>query len=317
MPGKQGKQGSLCTPARPFLRSGVDYAGPINVRTTKGRGHRSYKGYICLFVCMVTRALHLEAVSDMSTQTFLSAFRRFVSRRGHCAKLWSDNGTTFVGASRELQQLTAIQSSLAEHLEANGTEWHFIPPHSPNFGGLWEAGVKSTKFHLKRVIGEATLTFEELTTLLSQVEACLNSRPMCTIKVDDPGEPLPLTPGHFLIGEPLVNVPDHKYENSNINYLSRWQFIQRMLQSFWRRWSHEYLVTLTRRYKWSSQVAEPKIGDIVLVKEDDLPPSRWLMGRILQKHPGDDNITRVVTLRTKSSTIKRPTSKICILPVVE
>ncbi|CAK1598015.1 unnamed protein product [Parnassius mnemosyne] len=304
-----------CNPARPFLHSGVDYAGPISIRTTKGRGHRSYKGYICLFVCMVTRALHLEAVSDMSTQAFLAAFRRFVSRRGHCAKLWSDNGTTFVGASRELEQLTAIQSSIAEHLETNGTEWHFIPPHSPNFGGLWEAGVKSTKFHLKRVIGEATLTFEELTTLLSQIEACLNSRPMSTINVDDPGEPLPLTPGHFLIGEPLLNVPDTDYTNTNISYLSRWQLIQRILQSFWKRWSQEYLVTLMHRYKWSSQVAEPRVGDIVLVKEDDLPPSRWLLGRIIEKHPGDDNITRVVTLRTKSSTIKRPTSKLCILPV--
>ncbi|XP_045459242.1 uncharacterized protein LOC123669695 [Melitaea cinxia] len=306
-----------CTPARPFLHSGVDYAGPINIRTTKGRGHRSYKGYICLFVCMVTRALHLEAVSDMSTQSFLAAFRRFVSRRGHCAKLWSDNSTTFVGASRELQDLVSIQPSIAEHLEANGTEWHFIPPHSPNFGGLWEAGVKSTKFHVKRVIGDATLTFEEITTLLSQVEACLNSRPISIIHVDEPGEPLPLTPGHFLIGEPLVSVPDNQHESPNLSLLSRWQFVQGMVQSFWKRWYNEYLSNLMNRYKWSYMVPEPKIGDIVLIKEDDLPPSRWLLGRILEKHPGDDGITRVVTLRTKSSTIKRPTSKICILPVAE
>ncbi|XP_026741898.1 uncharacterized protein LOC113503951 [Trichoplusia ni] len=171
--------------------------------------------------------------------------------------MWSDNGTTFVGASRELQQLKAIQPTIAEQLEANGTEWHFIPPHSPNFGGLWEAGVKSTKFHLKRVIGDATLTYEELTTLLSQIEACLNSRPMSTINVDDPGEPMPLKPGHFLIGEPLANVPD---------------------------------------YGNSSNACYKSFGDVGLtIKEDDLPPSRWLMGRIVDKHPGDDNITRVVT----------------------
>lgn len=306
-----------CSPTRPFLHSGVDYAGPINIRTTKGRGYRSYKGYICLFVCMCTKALHLEAVTDMSTQAFLAAFRRFVSRRGHCAKLWSDNGTTFVGAARELEKLKSIQSALAERLESRGTEWHFIPPHSPNFGGLWEAGVKSTKFHLKRVIGEATLTYEEISTLLCQVEACLNSRPISVINSTDPGETLPLTPGHFLIGEPLVNVPDNSYENSNVSSLTRWRFVQRMMQSFWKRWSYEYLSYLMNRYKWTQRIPEPKIGDIVLVKEDDLPPSRWLLGRVVEKHPGDDNITRVVTLRTRKSIIKRPTSKLCILPVAE
>nr|XP_049697145.1 uncharacterized protein LOC126054685 [Helicoverpa armigera] len=306
-----------CIPARPFLHSGVDYAGPISIRTSKGRGHRAYKGYICLFVCMTTRAIHLEVVSDMTTQAFLAAFRRFVSRRGHCAKLWSDNGTNFVGASRELQQLASIQPAIAEHLEANNTEWHFIPPHAPNFGGLWEAGVKSTKFHLKRVIGESTLTYEEMSTFLNQVEACLNSRPISVLNISDPGEPLPLTPGHFLIGEPLVNVPDKNYESSNVNYLTRWQYVQRMLQSFWRRWSHEYLSNLMNRYKWSLQVPEPKLGDIVLIKEDDLPPSRWLLGRVVQKHPGNDNLTRVVTLRTNTTTIKRPTNKLCILPIVD
>ncbi|KAJ8724347.1 hypothetical protein PYW08_015821 [Mythimna loreyi] len=309
---------SRCSPAKPFLHSGVDYAGPINVRTTKGRGQRSYKGYICLFVCMSTRALHLEVVSDMTTQAFLAAFRRFVSRRGHCAKLWSDNGTTFVGASRELRQIVEhLHASVAEHLEATNTEWHFIPPHAPNFGGLWEAGVKSTKFHLKRVIGESTLTYEELSTLLTQVEACLNSRPMSIINSEDPSEPIPLTPGHFLVGEPLISVPDYNYESLSVNSLTRWQYVQRMLQSFWRRWSQEYLANLMSRYKWSSRVPEPNIGDVVLIKEDDLPPSRWALGRVLEKHPGDDQVTRVVTLRTKSSTIKRPTNKICILPVAD
>ncbi|XP_045507446.1 uncharacterized protein LOC123703480 [Colias croceus] len=299
-----------CTPARPFLHSGVDYAGPINIRTTKGRGHHSYKGYICLFVCMATRAIHLEVVSDMSTPAFLAAFRRFVSRRGHCAKLWSDNGTTFVGASRELQ---SALSSVGEQLEANGTEWHFIPPHSPNFGGLWEAGVKSTKFHLKRVIGETTLTYEEMSTLLAQVEACLNSRPI-TVDTSDPNEPAPLTPGHFLIGGPLLGIPDvYNYLDSNVSSLSRWQLIQRMFQSFWDRWSKEYLSNVMIRYKWKSKTSEPNIGDIVLIKEDDLPPMRWIMGKVIDKHPGHDKVTRVVSILVKKSIIKRPVNKLCIL----
>ncbi|XP_059047432.1 uncharacterized protein LOC131842884 [Achroia grisella] len=218
-----------CTPSRPFIHSGVDYAGPINIKTTKGRGHRAYKGYICVFVCMSTRAVHLEVASDMSTQAFLAAFRRFVSRRGHCNQVWSDNGTNFVGAARELKELSAIQSQISEHLENLGTEWHFIPPHAPNFGGIWERVVRSTKFHLRRVIGESTLTYEELSTFLTQVEACLNSRPMTVISGDDYDVPVPLTPGHFLIGGPLVGVPDNDYQLSQISFLNRWQLVQRML----------------------------------------------------------------------------------------
>lgn len=309
------------TPARAFIRSGVDYAGPINLRTTKGRGHKSFKGYVCLFICMVTKAIHLEVVSDLTSRGFVEAFKRFIARRGRCLELYSDHGTNFVGASKELKDLfnneksTLIQE-VAEGLALNGTSWHFIPPKSPNFGGLWEAGIKSTKYHIKRVIGDTTLTYEEMSTLLSQIEACLNSRPL-SVMHDDPNEPTPLTPGHFLIGEPLITVPETNYENSNFSILRRWQLTQRMLQTFWRRWSNEYLNHYLHRYKWNKRIPEPKIGDIVLVKEDDMPPTKWLFGRVMQKHPGPDCLTRVVTLKCKNSLLKRPTSKLCVLPVTD
>lgn len=305
-------------PARPFQHCGVDFAGPISIRTSKGRGHQSYKGYICVWVCMATKNLHLEAISDLTSQGFIAGFKRLVSRRGHVSDIWSDNGTNFVGASRELRILVEIEKStvateLHEWLGNNGTAWHFNPPHAPNFSGLMEAGVKSTKFHLRRVIGDSTLTYEEMSTVLTQIEACLNSRPLSMI----PGNPddTPLTPSHFLIGEPLVTVSDRNYETQNINCLKRWQLTQRMVQEFWRRWSKEYLTHLLQRHKWARQRPEPNIGDVVLVKEDGLPPARWLLGRIVLKHPGGDNITRVVTLRCNGSEIKRPVSKLCVLPV--
>lgn len=312
---------SRVTPARPFRHSGVDFAGPINIRTSKGRGHHSYKGYICLFVCMVSKAIHLEAVSDLSAQGFIAGFKRFVGRRGLVSDIWSDNGTNFVGASKELCHLVAAEKSsvavdIREWLGNNGTKWHFIPPHAPNFGGLWEAGVKSTKFHLKRVIGNSTLTYEELSTVLIQVEACLNSRPL-SMMPDSVNEPTPLTPGHLLIGEPLITVPDRNYENSNLSSLKRWQFSQRILQEFWRRWSEEYLVHLQQRYKWNKLVPEPNIGDVVLIKEDNLPPARWLLGRVVEKHSGLDKVTRVVTLRCNGTMCKRPVSRLCVLPVAE
>jgi hypothetical protein len=307
------------TPTKAFLRSGVDYAGPIQLRTSKGRGHKSYKGYICLFVCMVTRAVHIDVVSEMTSRGFLETFKRFTARRGHCSDLYSDNGTNFVGAAKELREMLQSERStmvqeIAEGLASKGTTWHFIPPRAPNFGGLWEAAIKSTKFHIKRVIGEATLTFEEMSTLLSQIEACLNSRPISVLP-NNPNEPNPLTPGHFLVGEPLVTIPEVNYEKSTIGSLRRWQLTQRMLQGFWRRWSNEYLVNLLHRYKWAYKTPEPEVGDIVLVKEDDLPPTKWLFGRIIQKYPGTDSLTRVVSLKCGNSIIKRPTSKLCLLPV--
>ncbi|CAG4951544.1 unnamed protein product [Colias eurytheme] len=310
---------SRVTAHRPFLRSGVDYAGPISVRTAKGRGHHATKGYICLFICMATRAIHLEAVSDMTSETFLAAFKRFVARRGHVAELWSDNGTTFVGSARELKNFLHLESStvaeeILNFLSSNGTTWHFIPPRAPNFGGLWEAGVKSTKYHLKRIVGDKTLTYEELSTVLTQVEACLNSRPISQMS-NHPEDPQPLTPAHFLVGEPLVSVPEANYEDSNVNSLKRWQLTQRMSQDFWRRWSREYLTQLQHRYKWSASTPEPEIGSVVLVKEDDLPPTRWLFGLVVDKHPGLDKLTRVVTLKYKGNLIKRPLSKLILLPV--
>ncbi|KAL0839852.1 hypothetical protein ABMA28_016477 [Loxostege sticticalis] len=309
------------TPIRPFYQSGVDYAGPIQIRTSKGRGHRAYKGYICLFVCMATRAVHLEAVTDLTSQGFLAAFKRFVSRRGHCADLYSDNGTNFVGAARELRTLVAqerstISREIAESLATVGTTWHFIPPRAPHFGGLWESGIRSTKHHLKRVIGTETLTYEEMSTLLYQIEAYLNSRPLSQVSSNS-HDPTPLTPGHFIIGEPLVLVPDANYETSSISSLKRWQLTQKMLQNFWRRWSSEYLTQFLQRHKWTNQTPEPKIGDVVLVKEDDLPPAKWLMGVITEKHKGLDNITRVVSLKCKDVIIKRPIVKLCVLPVAE
>lgn len=305
-------------PSRPFRSAGVDYAGPINIRFSPGRGAKSYKGYICLFICMATRAVHLEAVTDLTSKGFIAAFRRFTARRGHCRDLFSDNGTNFVGADKQLRDMfdkarSSIASEIAELLTLERTTWHFIPPHAPNFGGLWEAGVRSTKTHLIKVIGNSTLTYEELSTVLAQIEACLNSRPI-SILSDDPHDPLPLTPGHFLVGEPLLNLSDENYTPcKHITNLERWRLVQKMVNDFWKRWYKEYLVNLNKIYKWNTKQIEPEIDDIVILKDDNVPPSKWILGRVIQKHVGPDNLTRVVSIRCKNSVLKRPVNKICVL----
>lgn len=303
---------------RPFRISGVDYAGPFTLKMFSGRCNRTSKAYICLFICTVTKAIHLELVSDLTTSAFIAAFKRFSSRRGHCRELWSDCGTNFIGASRELDlqfrnAKSNVVKEIAELLANDNTAWNFIPPSSPHFGGLWEAGVKSVKGHLKRVIGQTSLTFEEFYTLLTQVEACVNSRPLTVISSSS--DETPLTPGHFLIGEPPVLVIEDNLEDVAMNRLNRWQTIQRMTQHLWKRWQNEYLTTLQHRYKWCVQQPDVELGAVVLVKDERLPPGKWLLGRVIQKHPGSDGITRVVTLQYKNNTFKRPVAKLCPLPL--
>nr|XP_012232072.1 PREDICTED: uncharacterized protein LOC105677797 [Linepithema humile] len=305
------------TPARPFLRTGLDYAGPILVQTSKGRGHKAYKAFIAVFVCLCSRAVHLEIVSDYSTEAFLAAFRRFTSRRGLCQDVYSDCGTNFVGADRALRELLRASSCdgrrIARAAASDGIRWHFDPPAAPHFGGLWEAAVKSTKHHLRRVIGETTLTFEEMSTFLAQVEACLNSRPLQAL-TDDPDDVSALTPRHFLIGAPLLSVPEPSLTQEETNTLSRWQLVQQMRDHFWQRWSREYVHTLTPRTKWQGPTTRPDLGSLCLIRSELTPPSRWPLARIIQLHPGDDGVVRVVTVRTSSSQYVRPLTKIVMLP---
>lgn len=270
---------------------------------------------------MSTKAIHLELVGDLSTESFLGCFRRFVARRGRCSHIWSDQGTNFVGASKELAKMwqeakLSIPEDLINILAEDGTHWHFNPPYSPNFGGLWEAGVKSIKYHLRRIL-DRTLTFEEMSTTLCQIEACLNSRPLCPIDHNDIDNLNVLTPGHFLIGEAPINVPEPDLSQVNVNRLSRWQHTQRILQNFWHKWKTEYLTRLQQRPKWLTIKEEFKIGEVVLIKEDHLPPGKWALGRIVDKYPGSDNICRVYSLKCCGKLIKRSISRLCKLPINE
>lgn len=307
------------TPARPFQHSGVDFAGPLYVLMSRGRGAKQNKAYIAIFICMATKAIHLELVGDLTSDSFIGAFRRFVARRGRCSHLWSDQGRNFVGANKQLAEAfeyanLELPGHLIEHLAKEGTQWHFIPPYSPNFGGLWEAGVKSIKYHLKRIL-TAHLTFEEMSTTLCDIEACVNSRPLVPIDTSDPDAPEPLTPGHFLIGEAPVNVPTPDLRNININRLDRWQMTQKLVRDFWQRWQTEYLSRLQTRSKWLKKQSEFNIGDVVLLKDEQLPPGKWSLGRIVAKHPGVDGCTRVYSVKYRNDIVKRSLNKLVELPV--
>jgi len=300
-------------PGHPFQKSGVDYAGPFQTRLMKGKSNKVFKSYFCLFICLVTKAVHLEAVGDLSADSFIAAFKRFSSRRGVPTDLYSDCGTNFVGADKELRSLLMQSQMTIENFHAErGTSWHFNFPAAPHHGGLWEAAVKSTKYHLRRVIGTTTLTFEEFTTILTQIEGQLNSRPLCPMS-SDPLDYTALTPGHFLIGHPINAVPEPDLTSIKMNRLSRWQLTQQICQHFWRRWTSEYLTSLQQRHKWKAASRNFVVGDLVLVKDENLPPAKWKLGRVSVAHPGADGLVRVVTIKTADGEFKRPVVKLCLL----
>lgn len=302
----------------PFQVCGMDYAGPIMILNRRGRGSKLMKCYICLFVCFSTKAIHLELVSNLSTEGFLLALRRFISRRGKPTHLYSDNGSNFVGANRELLELQEFflqnEGVLNDTMNNEGIRWHFGPAYAPHFGGLWEAGVKATKFHLKRVLGNSHCTWEEMVTILCQIEAILNSRPLSPLSTD-PLDPSPLTPAHFLVGRPVSTILSPDLTHLNENRLSRYQRLEQLRQLFWRRWYKEYISGLQQRTKWRTSNGELQVGTLVLIKDDKLPPLNWQLGRVIKLFPGKDNISRVCEIYTTNGTIRRDFSKICPLPV--
>ncbi|XP_017480988.1 PREDICTED: uncharacterized protein LOC108370215 [Rhagoletis zephyria] len=260
--------------------------------------------------------MHLEFVGDLSTSAFLNAFKIFVNRRGYCKIMTSDNGTNFVGAERELR--VAFQQCMADTKPRNfftdsNIEWRFNPPSAPHMGGYWEAGIKRIKYHLKRVLGENLLSYEEFNTLLTEVEACVNSRPLCD-NPTDAGDIEALTPGHFIVGEPLKSIPEPEGQGFCGDLRQRWQAISAMRRHFWRRWEDEYLVSLQRRTKWFCSSRNIEEGDVVVVFSEPTPPTKWSLARVKKCHPGNDGHVRVVTLQTPHGELVRPIAKLCLLP---
>ncbi|XP_030747675.1 uncharacterized protein LOC115876126 [Sitophilus oryzae] len=281
-------------PSRPFYYCGVDYAGPYLLKDGKTRNRVKIKAYVCIFICLSTRAVHAELVTDLSTEGFLNAFKRFVSRRGLCGHVFSDNATNFVGSNNELLKLCqvvrdSVNEKYPNYFSEHRITWHFIPPKSPHHGGTWESAVRSFKHHLKRVLGDNHLNFENFYTLLTQIEAILNSRPILPL-TNDLSDLEALTPGHFLIGESLIAVPPSNDIDIPANRLRHFKHLQQLVQRFWSLWSKDYLNSLQQRSKWQTRQENVKEGILVLLKEDNEPPMRWPLGRIVSVHPGSDNL---------------------------
>ncbi|XP_066585884.1 uncharacterized protein [Prorops nasuta] len=304
----------------PFSYTGVDFCGPFFIKKKKYRNQKRIKIYVSVFICMSVKPVHLELVSDLTADGFIAALRRFTSRRGIPNHLYSDNGSNFVGAKNQLTEVYDMFNSESDKekfkmfAQKNQIQWHFISPAASHFGGLWESSVKIFKYHLYRVVGDSLSTYEEFHTLTTEIEGVLNSRPITSLS-SDPNDLEALSPGHFLTGRPITFIPQENLEAIPENRLSKWQHIYKVSQDFWKRWSSEYLNELQVKGKWWKDGVNIKTGELVLIKNKNLPCSQWMMGRVLKTHPGHDGVVRAVTLRTTSGELQRAVNYICPLPM--
>ncbi|XP_052268588.1 uncharacterized protein LOC127869969 [Dreissena polymorpha] len=305
----------------PFTVTGVDFTGALYVKQTTGS---ETKAYICLITCAITRAVHLEVVTDLTKESFLCAFRRFVNRKSLPKLIISDNATTFVAASNHLKTLME-STSVQETLSGMGIEWRFIPQRAPWYGGWWERLIGLTKVALKKVLGRAYVTLESLQTIVTEIEAVLNDRPL-TYASTDLNDPAPITPSQLLYGRRVTTLPhddvtvdagstvaaaDHAAFN---RMASRRELL---IQQFYRRWKTEYLTSLREHHRMSgSNTQTINTGDVVQI-HDDGPRCRWKLAVVVDVVTGRDGHIRAAKVRTSNGLYTlRPIAKLYPLEVI-
>lgn len=301
---------------RAFAQVGIDFSGAISIRNHMQRNCKYTKGYICLFICLATRAIHIELVGDLTTQAFINALKRFIGRRGICSHIYSDNATNFKGAHNELNELyrnfqkETSYSEIVNFCSNSHIQWHFTVPLASHMGGIYESGIKSLKLLLKRQLGNSKLNYELLNTVLIQIEGILNSRPLCPL-YDEPNDLACLTPAHFIIGAPIVDLPEPDVTNVSENRLSLYKRVTRFKQMFWRQFYKQYLSELQARTKWLCKTENLEVNTIVLIKDENTPPSCWPLGRVIEVYRNkSDNLVRSALIRTANGEYHRPIHKL-------
>jgi hypothetical protein len=301
--------------SKPFSRIGLDYLGPLYIKTKED----DTKVWICLFTCLVTRAIHLEIVSDMSTEQFLLGLRRFVAQRGTPVEIISDNAKQFKAASSLIDRvwLRVLHSNEVQSYVSNaGIRWSFIVELAPWMGGFYERLIGLVKRSLRKTIGRNLLTLIQLQTLVKEIEAVINSRPLVYVG-DDIQSTITLTPSHFLTLNPNIGIPEcleendsdySPYESSVDRLLNIWKRGQKLLNKFWKVWRDDYLLSLRERTQSRLKTHRiqshetPKIGDVVLIKED-VSRGLWKLAKIKQLTVSRDGNIRSCSVELPSGTV--------------
>ena len=297
----------------PFSCIGIDCFGPFLVK----RGHSQEKRYGCIFTCLAIRAVHIEKLHTLESDSFLNALMRFISRRGMPVKIRSDNGTNFTGGDRELRESVREwekDQKIRGKLMSMHIVWEYNPPAASHMGGVWERQIRTVRNVLNVILRNEVLDDERLDTVFCEAEAIVNSRPLTAVS-NDPKDLQPLTPNDLLLLRSKTVAPPGKFTKLDA-YTRRWRHVQYLAEQFWKRWLREYLPTLQFRGKWQERKPNLVEGELVLVAGENTPRKCWPLGRITQVYPGKDGLVRSAEVMTAwSGTLVRPVAKLCPLGV--
>lgn len=284
----------------PFTNVGLDVFGPWTVASRRTRGGLAQsKRWAVLFTCMSVRAVHIEVVESLDTSSFINSLRRFLAIRGPVKLIRSDRGTNFISACKELQIPSNIDNaSVKKFLLDQGCTWKFNVPHASHMGGSWERMIGVARKILDSMflqLGTSKLTHEALTTLMAEVAAIINARPLIPVS-SDPEDPFLLTPATLLTQKvSLPSAPPGDWIKAL--HKSQWRRVQHLAQTFWDRWKKQYLASLQPRRKWQAPMPDLQPGSVVLLKDDQLKRNEWPLGLITQVIPSQDGKVRKVEIK--------------------
>ena len=294
------------TPAPPFTYCGVDCFGPWIIKESR----KEVKRYGLIFTCMASRAVHIETLNSLTTDAFINALRRFISVRGPIRQLRSDRGTNFVGAANELAKAwkemdhEKVKRHLLQRDECDYFDFTFNFPSASHMGGVWERQICSVRRVLEAMLCQSgqQLDDDSLRTLLCEAAAIVNSRPLAVEFLNEPAHPEPLTPNHLLTQKSRVILPPPgSFPREDVYARKRWRRVQHLANEFWSRWKKEFLSQLQSRQKWTIPKRDMKVGDIVIIKDDNVPRNTWPLGRIAEAYASDDNLVRKVKIKVGDS----------------
>ncbi len=301
-----------------FHTVGVDTAGPFKLRRKEVGGNVMVDRHIILFTCFSTRAIHLEVLNNLSTESVIMSIKELCSRRGVPRTIWSDNAKSFQKCSRELQKLyKSIDKEKLTRLCLQLPEpvsWQFIPERAPHFGGVWERMVRSVKTALRATLSRSQLEENLFRHTVTVVEGQINARPISSIS-EGVEDALPLTPAHLMYGRSLTQLPDNIGRDDVKDKVGiKWRARQALSQLFWNRWKKEYLSELLGAQKWHLPQKSPQVDEVLLVAEDG-PRNMWLLGRVIDIKHGRDNLVRSCLVKTRKGVLRRPVHRLHRLEV--
>ncbi|CAI5660438.1 unnamed protein product [Oreochromis niloticus] len=314
-------------PSPPFTYTGVDVFGPFYTK----QGQREWKRYGLLFTCLSSRAAHIEMLEDLSTDAFINALRCFIAIRGTVRQIRSDQGTNFVGAKNEFKKglLELDKEMISTYLAKNQCDFQMNVPEASHRGGVWERQIRTVRNVMSSVLAQATGRLDDtsLRTFFYEAMSILNHRPLTTDTINDPNSAEPLTPNHLLTMKESVPLPPPgRFVREDLYARKRWRRVQYLTELFWSRWRKEYLTSISLRQRWHSPKQNVQVGDVVILKEDNIPRNEWKLARVVEANEDDDGLVRKVKIQIgqkelgkkgerlkQVSFLERPVQKLVVL----